>query len=627
MSLIFRLLWQQAKRHPWQTGITSLLVVLLATFWIIDPLYSSWAVDTLLGAKTGADVPYAWVFAGWGALILCMSGVSALEKYWSWKIDNLLFHERRELIYNHVLHLDYAFHTSQKSGEVIKILEEGTDELVNLQREIFINFLPSLLTAIAFVAIGLTIEPRLVLVLIACLCVYIVIVLWGVQRTVKLQQVINRLWVKAMGRAYDAAQNIATVKSGGQETREVHTMMATHGEALTKQLRVNYRWSAIEALNVFQLTRILLIGIGIVLYVQDQMTLGQLYFFQGSFFRVLTPFEILSGILPEWNKRLGKIRMGEEILNTPIRVANRNNAKVLPALQGNIVFDKACFAYQPRERVFAADHDEASSVNDTSHATPESERALTQQLPEQHRSGITTEEANLHTSDVLHDVSLDIRAGEHVALVGHSGAGKSTLALLLNRFYDVTGGRITIDGEDLRDVDVQWWRSQIGLVLQENTMFHDSLFENIRYARPTATLEEVQTAAKRAAIHDFIMSVPGGYQTVVGERGIKLSGGQRQRVAIARAMLKNPRIVILDEATSALDSVTEQEVQHGIKELITGRTAVIIAHRLSTVLHADRIAVFDQGRLIDCAPHQTLLQRCEIYKKMVDLQSQGMLAE
>lgn len=628
MRLIFSLLWRQAKQHPWQTGLTSVLVVLLATFWILDPLYSSWAVDTLLGAKTGASVPYAYIFGGWALLIAAMSAVSALQKYWSWKIDNLLFHERREEIYGHVLQLDYAFHTSQKSGEVIKILEEGTDELVNLQREIFINFLPSLLTAIAFLLIGLTIAPKLVLVLIACLLIYVLIVVWGVQRTIKLQYVINRLWVKAMGRAYDAAQNIATVKSGAQEQREVGTMERVHGEALERQLKVNYRWASIEALNVFQLTRILLIGIGIMLYVRDELTLGQLYFFQGSFFRVLTPFEILSGILPEWNKRLGKIRMSEELRTTLVRIRTTTGT-TLPALQGQIVFDRACFAYQARERVFQADSDEgvtspvsadpADELRHPPHATA---------LPE-HTTAPTaiTETDTLHAGDVLHNVSLEIQAGEHIALVGHSGAGKSTLALLLNRFYDVTDGRILVDGVDLRDLDVQWWRSQIGLVLQENTMFHDSLLENIRYARPTASVAEVQEAARRAAIHDFIATLPGGYQTIVGERGIKLSGGQRQRVAIARAILKDPRIVVLDEATSALDSVTEQEVQRGIQELITGRTAVIIAHRLSTVIHADRIAVFDQGRLIDCAPHATLLERCPLYRQMVELQSRGMLAE
>ncbi len=633
MLLILSLLWRHAKRHPWKTSVTFALVLAVAALWIAEPLYAKWAVDTLLGAKEGMTVPYARVFWGWGALVVAMAIVQALEKYWTWEIDNVLVLDRRQDVYEKVLHLDVAFHTSQKSGEVIKILDEGADQLMDMQREIFVNFLPSLIAAVVFLVIGLTIEPILVAVLAVTLSLYFVVVVLGVRKTVVLQHQINKLWVESIGRAYDAVLNISSVKSGAQEDRELKSMEKIHAAANRKQAKVNYRWALIESLNFFMLTRVLLVGIGIVLYVHGRITLGELYFFQSSFFRVLTPFEILSGILPQWNKRLGKIRMSEEIFRTPVSVTS-DGGRTLPELRGEIALENVCFSYEGKPTVYDMDAFEAAADRAEIDPNPETElpenaiEKLHAAREERQRSATGGgAEAHNHDCDVLESIDLTIKAGEKVAFVGHSGAGKTTMAMLLTRFYDATAGRILVDGTNLRELDLQWWRSQIGLVLQDNILFNDSVLENIRYARPSATEGEVIEAAKRAAAHEFIAKLPKGYGTLIGDRGIRLSGGQRQRVAIARAILKDPKIVILDEATSALDSVTERAVQQGIESLTKGRTSCIIAHRLSTVRGADRIAVLDKGRLIAFASHENLMKTCPIYKEMVELQSQGMLAE
>jgi ABC-type multidrug transport system fused ATPase/permease subunit len=633
MFLIFSLLWRHAKRHPWRTGITMALVMAVAALWIAEPLYAKWAVDTLLGARDGKTVPYAWVFGGWAALVVTMAIVQALEKYWTWEIDNMLVLERRQDVYEKVLHLDVAFHTSQKSGEVIKILDEGADQLMDMQREIFVNFLPSLIAAVVFLIIGFTIEPILVGILCVTLSLFFVVVVLGIKKTVHLQHQINKLWVESIGRAYDAVLNISSVKSGAQEGRELKQMEDLHIKAHGKQSRVNYRWALIESMNFFLLTRVLLIGVGILLYAEGRITLGELYFFQSSFFRVLTPFEILSGILPQWNKRLGKIRMSEEIYQTPIFVRN-DGKKRLPALRGEIALEDVCFSYEGKPKVFDVDALEVET--DAKSAPPNPESELADETIEKFHEvkerdmrpvDVSEEQSHSHDCDVLESIDLVINAGEKVAFVGHSGAGKTTMAMLLTRFYDVSKGRIVVDGTDLRQLDLQWWRSHIGLVLQDNILFNDSVLENIRYARPSATKEDVIDAARRAAAHEFIEKLPKGYDTLIGDRGIRLSGGQRQRVAIARAILKDPAIVILDEATSALDSVTERAVQQGIESLTKGRTSCIIAHRLSTVRSADRIAVLDKGKLIAYAPHEELMKTCAIYKEMVELQSQGMLAE
>jgi subfamily B ATP-binding cassette protein MsbA len=223
---------------------------------------------------------------------------------------------------------------------------------------------------------------------------------------------------------------------------------------------------------------------------------------------------------------------------------------------------------------------------------------------------------------VLHEVDLTIRHGETIALVGPSGAGKSTLVDLLARFYDPTGGRVTIDGEDLRDLRLADARRLFGIVPQETILFHDTVARNVAYGRDDVDPAAVEAAARAANAHAFVSRLPEGYETLIGERGVKLSGGERQRLALARAVLKDPAILILDEATSSLDSESESLVQDAFERLRAGRTAVVIAHRLSTVQRADRIVVLERGRIVDQGTHQELLERGGLYRRLHDLQFQ-----
>lgn len=224
------------------------------------------------------------------------------------------------------------------------------------------------------------------------------------------------------------------------------------------------------------------------------------------------------------------------------------------------------------------------------------------------------------TREVLHDITLDVKAGEILALVGSSGAGKSTLVSLLPRFFDVTSGGIAVDGHDIRDVTLASLRSQIGVVTQETVLFNDTLRNNIAYGQPSVLQADVESAARAALAHDFIMELPAGYDTVIGERGVRLSGGERQRIAIARALLKNAPILVLDEATSALDSESEALVQSALQNLMTGRTVIVIAHRLSTVRRADRIVVIENGTISEIGKHEELMQKAGIYRRLYDLQ-------
>ncbi len=634
--MIFRLLLRFWKKHPLQAMLMFTGIILLSVMWVMEPLYSSYAVDQLMMLRDHADVNVVRIFVWWGVVFFSLSAVQTFEKYVGWQIDNMMLLERREEVYRHVLNLDIAFHTKQKSGEIIKQLDEGADNLVDLQRNLVIDFGPSLLSAIAFLGIGLTIHPILALILIGSLIAYLGVAFIGTNRTYKLQYAVNKLWVQGIGRAFDAATNIFSVKSNAKHEYEMKLMRDSHEQAYTMQQRVNMRWAAVEAINFFMLTRILLVGVGILLYVRGAISLGQLYFFQFSFYRVLTPFEMIAGMLPQWNKRAGKVRMAQMILETPIEVTNKPDAIIPASFKGQITFEGVCFTYRPAPVIIDEDEEGEPSMllQHLPEKQPEEERTQSfeknmaeGEVPVSNAEIRPTDDEAHHEGEVLHDINLIVHSGEHIAFVGHSGAGKSTLATLLNRFYDVTAGKILIDGIDLRDLDMHWWRSQVGLVLQENIMFNDSILNNIRYARPEATVEEVREAAQRAAAAEFIDALPEKYETMIGDRGIRLSGGQRQRVAIARAILKQPKVIVLDEATSALDSVTERKVQEGIKELIKGRTSFIIAHRLSTVRTVDRIAVIEEGKLMAVAPHEELLKTSPTYKQMVELQHEGLLAE
>ena len=227
----------------------------------------------------------------------------------------------------------------------------------------------------------------------------------------------------------------------------------------------------------------------------------------------------------------------------------------------------------------------------------------------------------------LKNISLRADPGQVVAIVGHSGSGKTTLMTLLNRLVDPDKGRILIDGVDIRRFDLEEVKRHVGTVLQENAMYNETVAENIAYGNPDAAKGEIVRAAKQVHAHEFIEKLPKGYDTTIGEKGIRLSGGEKQRIAIARAVLKNPAIVILDEPTSALDSITESKVQKGLDELMKGRTTIVIAHRLSTVYHADIILVLEKGKIIGQGPHGKLVKTCAVYRKMVDLQIKGFLAD
>jgi subfamily B ATP-binding cassette protein MsbA len=358
--------------------------------------------------------------------------------------------------------------------------------------------------------------------------------------------------------------------------------LARYREAAKRLFRANLRSVAAFAVSSPLMDTFGAIAISLLLLLgRDEIrkgtfTVGIFLTFIIAVFKMYDPVRKFAGFYNNFQQALGASSSIFQFIDTEDEIAEKPDAQELPAFQNSIRFEHAAFSYE---------------------ANGGEER-----------------------KEILRDVNLEVRRGEVLAVVGSSGAGKSTLVHLIPRFFDVAGGRLLIDGVDVRDVTLASLRTQIGIVTQDTVLFNDTVRNNIAYGQPHVSLEQVEGAAKAALAHEFIKAMPQGYDTVIGERGLRLSGGERQRIAIARAILKNAPILILDEATSALDTESEALVQSALQNLMTGRTVVVIAHRLSTVRRADRIVVLENGTITDVGAHEDLMKKLGTYRRLYDLQ-------
>ena len=519
-----------------------------------------------------------------------MLPVSLLLAYGALKLGNALCNELRDVLFArvryramrrltvrtlaHLHELSLRFHLERKTGAISRDLERGARSLSTLLNYLAFSILPVVVEFLLAAVILLGRYPTVfTLIIFGSVAAYVVFTLAITHWRMEHRHLMNRLESQAGNEAIDSLINYETVKYFGNEDWELRRCDATlagwENSAVLSQTSMsvlNFGQGAIIAAGA---TLIMFVAAGQV--AAGHMTLGDLVLVNALLLQLFIPLNFLGIVYRQIKYALADMDDLVRLLGRVPEIRDASNAVELAVTDGELRFERVNFGYQSDRQI-------------------------------------------------LFGVSFTVPPGRKLAVVGASGAGKSTLARLLFRFYDVTGGRVLIDGQDIRTVSQPSLRAAIGIVPQDTVLFNDTLYYNLAYARPEASREEIAAAARMAQLHDFIAALPAGYETLVGERGLKLSGGEKQRVAIARAILKRPRILIFDEATSALDSQSEQAILQALRAVAAEHTTLVIAHRLSTIVDADQILVLDHGRVREQGTHRELLQQDGLYAQMWALQ-------
>jgi ATP-binding cassette subfamily B protein len=478
--------------------------------------------------------------------------------------------------FQHVLALPLSFHGGTHSGRLIKGMLSGTDGLFATWLVFFRDQLSTILSVAVLLPMTLLINWRLGLVLIALVAIFLSFTAVVVKKTETAQRRVESLNSSLAGTAQDAISNVMVVQAFTRLSAEAHLFSDIADQVIRHQFPVLNWWALVNVMTRASSTLaiITIVVVGTWLHVNGLATVGEIVTFMGFAMLLIGRLETAASFVSSLFFKLPALQDFFAIMDERSSVPEKEDARVLWAPRGEVRFEDVSFAYPAKG------------------------------------TGTT----------VLSDISFRAKPGTSVALVGQTGAGKSTAMTLLQRLWDPTAGRITIDGQDLRDITLDSLRASIGVVFQESLLFNRSIKDNLLVGKPGATNDEIEQACRMADAHEFIIRQQNGYDTMIGERGTTLSGGQRQRLAIARALLKNPPILILDEATSALDAATEAKVSKALKTLMAGRTTFIIAHRLSTVRDADEILVFDNGRIVEQGSFDSLLARQGRFAALVETQ-------
>jgi len=546
-----------------------LLVVAKVTNVYVPLLYKD-AVDALgTPAAQAVAVPIALIVAYGAARVLAQAFGEIRDAIFAPVAQRAIRNLALE-VFGHLHALSLRFHLERQTGGISRVIERGTQGMDFLIRFTTFNILPTLFEIILVGGILWSLyDWRFSVVTLVVVGVYIVFSIVFSEWRIKFVRYMNEADTEANAKAIDSLLNFETVKYFGNEPHEARRYDVGRRRYETAAIRSS---RTLSVLNIGQ-GAIISVGLVAVMAMAGQgvvagtMTIGDFVAVNAFLIQLYMPLNMLGFAYREIRNALVNMEKMFGLLRVQAEIADKPGAPPLAVSGGEIVFDHVDFHYEK--------------------ARP-----------------------------ILHDVSFRVAPGETVAIVGSSGAGKSTISRILFRFYDVASGHVRIDGQDIRDVQQASLRAAIGVVPQDTVLFNDTIYYNIAYGRPGASREEVEEAARLARIHDFIMALPQGYDSPVGERGLKLSGGEKQRVAIARTILKNPRILLFDEATSALDTRTEQEIQRSLEEVSRGRTTVIIAHRLSTIINADEIVVLDRGRVAERGRHAELLAGNGLYADM-----------
>ena len=564
-------LWQ----HKWRVLLALSCLVTAKLANVAVPLVFKEMIDGLTTAQQALTLP-ALLLALYGALRFSTSLFTELREILFARVTQQAVRRIALEVFRHLHALSLRFHLERQTGGVSRDIERGSRSISSLISYTLYSILPTLVEITLVLSILFArYDSGFVLITLISLTAYIIFTITVSNWRIDLRRRVNDTDSAANTRAIDSLLNYETVKYFNNEEYEAqrYDTQMRHWEDAATRSQISLSWlnlgqQIIIALGVTAMMWRAAIGV-----VDGRMTIGDLVLVNAFLIQLYMPLSFLGVVYREIRQSLADIERMFDLLAVNREIADAPDAKTLAPGPVEVSFETVDFAYEPKRQI-------------------------------------------------LYGVDFAIPAGHTVAVVGQSGAGKSTLARLLYRFYDIGGGHIRINGIDLRELTQSSLRSAIGIVPQDTVLFNDTIFYNIQYGRPTASREEVLAAAHAAQLAEFIEVLPDGYETKVGERGLKLSGGEKQRVAIARALLKNPPLLIFDEATSALDSKTEKAIQASLDHAARGRTTLVVAHRLSTIMNADEILVMEGGSIVERGSHPALLEAGGRYAQMWALQQQ-----
>ena len=571
------------KPYTWQIVFTVVIGIVKFAIPLFIPLLIKIVIDDIISVDTLTDAEkttqlFYWL--GGTALIffIVRPPIEYYRQYYAQLVSNKILYDIRQELYGHLQRLSLRFYSNTRVGEVISRVINDVEQTKNFVMIGLMNLWLDLATIIIAVAIMLTMDIPLTLVTLLAFPFYAVSVKFFFGRLRDLTRERSQALAGVQSYLHERVQGMSIIKSFTLEKHEQQIFDKANGEFLEKAVD-HTKWNAKAFAVVNTITDVaplLVIAYAGYQVINGNLTVGTMVAFIAYIERLYNPLRRLVNSSTTLTQAYASMDRVFELMDEKYDVEDGPNAKALSSVKGKLQFDGVSFRYE--------------------------------------------EENNL----VLNNMNFTVEPGQTAAFVGMSGGGKSTIISLIPRFYDATSGSVKIDDIDIKDVKINSLRENIGIVLQDNILFSDSVKENILMGRPDATDDEVIEAAKAANAHDFIISLPEGYDTKVGERGVKLSGGQKQRVAIARVFLKNPPILVLDEATSALDLESESLIQDSLERLAHNRTTIIVAHRLSTITHADQIFVIDHGELKEQGTHNELMESKGIYYNLFQVQQLDM---
>ena len=570
------------KPYNWKIVLTILIGIVKFAIPLFIPLLMKIVIDDIIGSEVLSKEEmtrqlFYWLGGTVLVFFIIRPPVEYYRQYYAQYVSNKILYDIRRELYAHLQRLSLSYYSNTRAGEIISRVINDVEQTKNFVMIGLMNVWLDLATIIIAITIMLTMDIPLTLVTLLAFPFYAYSVKHFFGKLRELTRKRSQALADVQSYLHERVAGVSVIKSFALEEKEQKLFDETNANFLEKAID-HTRWNAKAFAVVNTITDVaplLVISYAGYQVINEDLSVGTMVAFIAYIDRLYNPLRRLVNASTSLTQSFASMDRVFDLMEEEYDITDKKDAIALPPIQGKIEFDQVSFSYE--------------------------------------KEGET----------ILNSINLVVEPGETVAFVGMSGGGKSTIISLIPRFHDATAGTVRIDGHDLRDVQVKTLRDQIGMVLQDSILFSDSVKSNILMGKPDATDEEVIAAARAANAHDFIETLPLGYETKVGERGVKLSGGQKQRIAIARVFLKNPPLLVLDEATSALDLESEALIQESLERLAADRTTLIVAHRLSTITHADKIVVIDAGELKEMGTHEQLMKQQGIYYGLFQVQVLG----